>query len=308
MGAPGLYVSGPSRSGTTLLAAVLDAHPCVHMGYELIPPPRLDVTRLADLIETLAGEGARWPRAVGNRVRERTTPEVGQFVKRTARAGANADSLVAVLRRFAAEVDQAVTTTPDRVALARAIVLAHAPAPTAWTGFKAGGRELPAALALAPNSRAIGVIRDPRDVAASQIESGMAPNARTAAKRWSAHVRDLDALDDGALLLVRYEDLVATPAATIDRLCAGLGIEPDATMLRFPEAGVGVLAPGQTHASDAALRRGLFPDSVGRWRRHLDQAAISAVQARCAKRMVDFGYELASRNRRSGRRGEASGS
>lgn len=291
----GLYVSGPSRSGTTLLAAVLDAHSRVHMGYELIPPSRLEVRRLADLVETLAGEGAFWPRAVGNGVRERTTPETGRFVKRTARAGADAHSLVAVLRHFASETGEVLTTRRDRVALARAITVAHAPADTTWSGFKAGGRELSAALALAPGSRAVGIIRDPRDVAASQIDRGMAADAVAAAKRWVAHVRDLDVLEADAVVRVRYEDLVATPATTIDRLCADLGLEPEAAMLRFPQAGVGVLTPGQSHANDAALRRGFFSDSVGRWRQGLDQAATRAVERRCAKHMAEYGYELSSR-------------
>ncbi len=291
---PGLYVSGPSRSGTTLLAAVLDAHPRVHMGYELIPPPGLEVARLADQVESLAGQGARWPRAIGNRVRDRATAEIGQFVKRTARAGAGADSLVAALRRFAAEVAEVTTKMDDRVALARAIVLAHAPPGTTWAGFKAGGSQLRAALALTPGSRAVGIVRDPRDLAASQIESGMAPDAATAAKRWDAHLRELDAFDHTVLVQIRYEDLVATPATTIDRLCAALDIEADRAMLRFQEADVGVLVPGQTHANDAALRRGFFSDSVGRWRGQLGHAATAAVEERCAERMRELGYALSS--------------
>jgi hypothetical protein len=294
---PGLYVSGPSRSGTTLLAAVLDAHSGVHMGYELIPPARLEVLRLARLIETVTSAGAPWPRAVGNRVREQSTSEIGRFVKRTARAGADADSLVATLTRFAAEVTPVVGGPPDRVALARAIVRAHAPPGTIWTGFKAGGPELREALALAPGSRVIAIIRDPRDVVVSQIERGMSPDAPTAAKRWNAHLRNLEALDERAVLRVRYEDLVTTPVATLDRLCERLGIPAEEAMLRFSEAGVGVLATGQRHVNDAALRRGFFSDSVGRWRGQLSRAATKAVERRCGDRMAEYGYELTSPTR-----------
>jgi len=293
MTVPGLYVSGLSRSGTTLLAAVLDAHPRVHMGYELIPPAGLEVSGLAAQVETLTGEGVQWPRAIGNRIRDLMTPEVGQFVKRTARAGAVADSLVAVLRRFADEVAEVTAGMDERLALARAIVLAHAPPGTAWTGFKAGAPQLRAALGLAAGSQAVTIIRDPRDLAASQVESGMSPDAATVAMRWEAELRQLDALEE-ATLRIRYEDLVAAPAATIDRLCAALGIGADGAMLRFQEADIGVLVPGQAHANDVALRRGFFSDSVGRWRGQLSHAAAAQVEARCGKRMDELGYELST--------------
>lgn len=79
------------------------------------------------------------------------------------------------------------------------------------------------------------IIRDPRDMAYSVVQKarGVWKNSwpaslqdvRTVAKRW---VRLIDAMkrNEASLFTIRYEDLVAEPAATLNRLGEWLDIDP----------------------------------------------------------------------------------
>ncbi len=45
-----IFACGMSRSGTTLLTTILDSHPDISMGYELLP---VDLPAVADTIKLL---------------------------------------------------------------------------------------------------------------------------------------------------------------------------------------------------------------------------------------------------------------
>src|SRR5687767_13795464 len=94
---PMVFVCGMSRSGTTLLAAVLDAHSRIAMGYELIPPPTLSVLTLREhLRHSMAEVEGDFSRA-GSKLRHDGHQDVGQWLARCHRAGARADEVDAVL-------------------------------------------------------------------------------------------------------------------------------------------------------------------------------------------------------------------
>jgi hypothetical protein len=138
-----------------------------------------------------------------------------------------------------------------------------------------------------PGARYIHLLRDPRDVSASMMEQGWAGNLYTGARQW----REIEQEWDRALpsipaerrIEVRFEELTANPHATLERICAFVGVPYSERMLSYPEdTTYGPLDPhvaerwrqsyspwavrlAEAGASDMLERRGYAP-SGPRWR------------------------------------------
>lgn len=291
-----LYVAGVSRSGTTVMAAALDAHPAIHMGYELIPPADLNVAALTEALAAPEMATAAWPRKVGNLVAAKLGSHTGQFVKRTARAGATLESLRDALRPHRS------AATPlgiaERLDIAGDIVAAHAAEGVTHTGHKAQGPYLRLGLSRRDDARAVVMIRDPRAVVASQLRTGMAADPDVVARRWLSALDDADAAE-GRVRAVRYEDLVADPERALRDVLDWLGVPFSAVVVDFHRQPVGVLVDGQRHANDAMLRRGFVDDRVASWHEELTDEQAVAISRTCGGAMARFGYGPNARNRQT---------
>lgn len=141
---------------------------------------------------------------------------------------------------------------------------------------------LPVLHRLFPTAQYIHVVRDGRDVALSgyHVHFG-AKNAYTAAAEWQALLqkvaRDRAALPAGAMIEVRYEDLLSQPAAVFQRLIEFLAIDdPGGNVSRA----VGACAAAELRA-----------DNFGKWRHELtprEQAVFAAV---AGDSLRAYGYE-----------------
>jgi hypothetical protein len=165
---------------------------------------------------------------------------------------------------------------------------------------------LAAALRAYPESVAVHVIRDGRDVATSLLERGWLSAARTgaddarlaygphprfwveaerreefrqasdatrAAWAWRRYVTAAAAAPERTVQ-VRYEMLAADPQAAAGPVAAALGVPEDTVAERF----------SQVH-----------DQSVGRWRRDLTAAQLADVEREAGAALVGAGYELSSR-------------
>jgi hypothetical protein len=164
---------------------------------------------------------------------------------------------------------------------------------------------LAAALRAYPEAVAVHVIRDGRDVAASLLERGWLSAARTgaddarlafgpharfwvepgreddfdrasdatrAAWAWRRYVTAAGAVPDRTVE-VRYEQLVADPAAAAAPVAAALGVDASLVIEAF----------GAIHDR-----------SAGRWRRDLDADQLADVEREAGAALVALGYELSS--------------
>lgn len=81
--------------------------------------------------------------------------------------------------------------------------------------------------------------------------------------------------------LVRFEDVVAQPEATLDDLCAFLGLKAEPRMLEQKVTSKGALVGSAGFDAGAA----------DRWRSHIDGSAEAAIDLLLGRRLVEMGYE-----------------
>jgi len=168
-----VHVCGMSRSGTTLVTTMLDAHPSVSMGYELMPA---DLPSVSDLLRAVrdarsATDGSA--RRVGNHLKDAGFPSAGVFVKRAARACVEPDAFVEMLESLRDAGVTALDGMAERRLISREVVRRK----MRVEGTSIGGHKIGADLAGPmlrdePDAVIVFVIRDPRDVAASQQSRG----------------------------------------------------------------------------------------------------------------------------------------
>ncbi len=151
-------------------------------------------------------------------------------------------------------------------------------------------------LRLFPDARLIHIVRDVRDYCLSMRES-FGKDVRRAAHRWNAamlRIAERAERGEPALACVRYEALLARPAAELARLCDHLGVEYTETMLALD-------GPVENHGSTKG-RTGIVATNFGRWRSGLDARTARVIESIAWDGMKALGYapELAAGPRRLG--------
>jgi LPS sulfotransferase NodH len=281
------FVIGSPRSGTTLLRLMLTSHPA------LVVPPE------CGFAAWLHPQFAEW---------DGGTEQCGRFVAAVAASrkfdtwGLDADALAAA---FAADPPRSYAAACDRVY--RAYCLAAGKPAARWGDKNNFYLEHVARLrAIFPGARFIHQVRDGRDVACSYREvmamgsaSPYRPELPTGiadiARLWAGNVRtiahQLETIPPGDRFQVRYEDLVADPAATLAPLCAWLGVDFDVAMLRFHEANRELgLEPAATMDWKRRTTEPASAATVGRHRALLDAAEIGIFEDVAGAELRRFGY------------------
>jgi hypothetical protein len=167
---------------------------------------------------------------------------------------------------------------------------------------------IPAIGALLPEAHFIHVIRDPRDTVLSWQKTWFAPTRDPEAlgRGWQQFVRA--GRQGGAAvahyLETRYEDLVLRPERELRRICDFLALEYSAAMTDPSAQGAARLARlnGRTHRSGRVitreqrteihvnLARPPLPERVGVWRREMSEADRAAVERGAGALLHELGY------------------
>lgn len=269
-------IVGSGRSGTTLLRAMLDAHPDL-----AIPPESHFITRLAR-------QRGRYERSDGvtvdalledlRRERRFLAWELDEEALRASLGEAGPRDLPAALRvvyglyartrgksRFGDKTPNYVTSMPE---LAEFL----------------------------PESRFVHIVRDGRDATLSYLERGFGPDSVVSgALRWKRLVSAGRAagavLGAGRYLELRYEDLVEAPEESIRLVSDFLGLSFEPGMLGYHGHTDDVL-----RALDRSDHRGLgLPPTKGmrNWRSEMAPADLWAFDAIAGELLGELGYERA---------------
>ncbi len=270
-----IFIIATPRSGTTLLTALLHAHPSIAM------PPE---TRFLPVIyRERESFGDLRVEANRRRVAERITAKGTMFGD---------------LRMDKAQVIEAVTNAPPTLGSLFATVwqeFARSRGKRRWGEKRpAYWREPKTILRLFPTAQIIHLVRDPRACAASLNRVTWWPGGvpRSAAV-WHMSNRDLDRLGRGLsadqYYRLRYEDLFTDQRAELERLCQFLGEDFDEAMITHSDAARDIVpARKKWHK---LVEGPLDSTRVEAWRRELAPAEIGLVELIGRRQMARHGYQ-----------------
>ena len=285
---PAPFVVGVNRSGTTLLRLMLDSHP------QLAIPPETHF--VPDVIRLARRDGGTRVRMVRTMTRHARWGDFGLDAKE--------------LRSRVAHVKPARS---GPVVRAFYELYAESQNKPRW-GDKTPRymRAMPRIQRALPEARFIHIIRDGRDVAVSQNERALAGGEASmaeAAGRWRRRINTarVHAADLPAYREVRYEDLVAEPARTLQGICEYIELPYDDAMLRYYERAATRLTEIDRDLGDAQegpIRAGserleghsmtLQPPSTercGRWRDEMAAADAVEFERVAGDLLAELGYE-----------------
>jgi Sulfotransferase family len=314
-----LLVTGPARSGTTLVARMLGAHPEIEMAVDPLFPL---FRSLRNALVRHAGDPAvralSDPSAplqdyyfTADRIRVLDAIQAGNlnvpfddaeraFLQEQLAARATIES------PHLADGLSALRGSTYRDLFDECFcVIAQEGGATddGWVGTKeVWVIEFFAALHRAyPDLRMIVVQRDPRAIVASNLGMARTDPSQVAhvlsfARHWRkqeafvAHYRTIPELAD-SLLPVRYEHLLTDPQGTAEAVCAFLGIRVDPAMIdstAYRGADGGVWTANTSFESSGP---GIRPELAERWRTSLPPTTVALVELVCGAEMRVAGYK-----------------
>jgi hypothetical protein len=291
--APAPFVVGVSRSGTTLVRLMLDAHPAL-----AIPPETQFVPGLLRVMARLERKGLS-DAELRRRALERITG-----ARRWNDFGLPPDAL----ERGLEALDP---VTPGGVVRAFFGAYAELLGKPRW-GSKSPGYMKSMALISrhVPEARFIHLVRDPRDVAASLRELSWGPDdVGEAAHDWVSKIEQAreqaGELPPGAYLELRYEDLIEDPAPAVRAIAEMIELDWDDAMLSYHEHADermrevhrdvarphgGVITAEERRRQHALLSQPPTPSRIGRWRTDLSDEERRRVESVAAPLMAELGY------------------
>jgi hypothetical protein len=269
-----VFVVGMPRSGTTLVSALLDAHPDL----AILPETHFYTRcRREETGETAAAVWDRLQQQPGFQDAAFTAEEKEQIRSRVPPGGAPADLLRAVGTAYAERAGASAwgEKTPDH--------LAHLD--RMRTEF--------------PDGVYLGIVRDARDVCLSL--QGLPWNRDTVMesawtwRRYQEMLRDHRKQAPERVRIIRYEDLLAQPRETLRSILTWLEAPASADridrMLAF-HAGESGPADPDREPWKQKTRRPIDPSNREKWRTQMSPARRWMVQAITGATLTGFGYPV----------------
>lgn len=268
------FLVGRSRSGTTLLRAILDSHP------DLAIPPE------AHFLVPMA------------RTRHRYEHDAGFDVDKFCIDLARHESF-SWWQIDSAELASAMTPPPTSLpdALRRLYASYAARQSKSRYGDKTpdNAERLTLISGIFPEACFIHIVRDGRDVALSQIAHGFMPRLEHAAYFWDRTIRRAReasrSLGESRYREVRYEELVADPVATVSRLCDSLDLSFREEMLRYFERADEILYPKMRHDENVYRPPTM---RLRDWRAQMAPGDVALFESIAGDSLEAAGYERAS--------------
>ena len=303
-----IIIHGMSRSGTTLLNVMLDAHPAVAMSYD-VTPNRMEmdlaaaISLAADVLDQHGYTSLTDPAdaesfdALCNALQSRAGTD-GHALSRLfvvcRRSLVSPNETLAALRQAHASGVEDLADDFARLKIGAFIVEAK----RARLGRDHAGAKIiyppEKVIEIYPGARYLLIIRDPRDVYASHVRVGWEAEPEKIARGWRVRVERLHQLEADPrfeVLHVPFEQLIAEPATWSDRMCDFLGIPLVDIARQFDQAGtfeVDRAFDGNEHIF--WQRRGLDEGRIGHWEKLISQDEGKRIIAVCGEQMAELGY------------------
>lgn len=283
-----IFVRGMSRSGGTLLCTLLDAHPEISFSFELYPPLLLQPEPID--LQTLARK-VRAAKTLKAAAALAPTQKFRTFVNRLPRGGIGPSEFGDVLQQLADEN----LSLSDLSGCFRTVQLCceikqRRENSQRW-GAKCNGA-VEGYLDAFPDAQFIDILRDGRDVLASQQNTGsFNPDPTALAQSWlKLHQRFLklqEMLPD-QVLVIKYEDLTSDPVETTQQICRFLRLPYVEDMQNFYKQDLTLFKAN--HLSGERISSKIDSTKVGRWRSELSPEDIRAFEEHAGSALTEWGY------------------
>lgn len=268
------FIGGDGRSGTTLLSIMLDSHP------------------LMVCIPELHFNGAQ------NLGRDTVEGRNDRFLVRCARAGFPQTAVLAGIHKMLERPGWEGNKFRERCDVIRQMADAAVmrDAKECW-GLKImkeitrPGRYLK----VFPDAKFLCMVRDPRDVYASQKQwptwGYTSPSdASEGFLKVTSSFRAWCDENHGRGMFVRYETLVDQPTETMSKVLEFLGLPWSTRVLQHTEFGHALTASNVGHYSKDQVRKPVNDSAIGRYRQDLTEAEIDTINRQCSEEMDRWRY------------------
>lgn len=285
------FISGLSRSGTTLLSVMLDSHPRVVFGAELLPVrlPQLSVAE--KIIKLYMLQHNYEYKFLGSYIKENFDRDLGVFITRIYRSGITFDDMMRVLLATS-KFNRNHFDLRSRMEIAFDLIRTRVKRENALlSGFKFSSSSLFDALCLFPNGKFICIVRDPRDVVLSQLKRGFSSSVERICKNWNAYIknyRKFQKIYPDNIRIIRYEDLVRSPMRLMSTIFEILTIDIDDSIFKFYSSSSPI--HNGSHPNARRLRMNFQVDNIGLGRKNLSKRQINTIESICKESIVDYGY------------------
>lgn len=275
------FVVSSGRSGTTLLASILDKHP------EIIIPPEQFVLKNSivkyslynriewlDLVSIIVGEFSRISGTMNWQL------ETGSLIEKLWHTPAEERSLYRIIDSIFIEYghqhQQSFEVWGDK-----------SPMTTDYLDF---------VLPVFPNAKFIGLVRDPRDVAASIFEKNEKADLKYVVRKWKNAFHQQQRVyklhGPEKVKRITYEDLVRKPEETVNKVCNLLGVEQDYSILEKTDGQSYLEKLGEVGNSKAFLNVAspINTKSIGRYKSVLDKSVVREIEEQLSSELRSLNY------------------
>jgi hypothetical protein len=286
-----VFVRGLSRSGGTLMTTILDAHPELAMSYEiyehLLTPPENCKDYLSDLISKLSKFSSI------NFGQKNVNAKLNKFISRASRSGVTKKQILELL------VEQknsglGLNDFSDRMFFIERIALVKA----SQENKSGWGAKILSVYEqiydIYPDSFFLFMLRDGRDIAASRKNVGnFNQTIQKVARSWLRQTIKFEKFisNNGVHgMLVRYENLAKKPKNELKKVLDFLGLPWNEKVLKFYELNLTIHQKPEGHLSGRQIKSPINTESIGRWKKELDQKEIDEFESIASKTLKKYGY------------------
>ena len=288
------FIIPRSRTGGTLFATMLGAHPGLSMAYEIYPEKLCDSHgkpfAISELITTLK---ASYDVSAATWVKQLPNNNFRVFCARARRSGLEPEIILEELSNFysAGGHFNDLYGQLDFIDL-----LLNRQRTLAKKQFCGGKMRVDPFILQArnPNSTFFMMIRDGRDVFDSRQNTGdLKLSAEECARDWVTSILEFENfLCHGANgCFIKYEELVVNPEAMLKQAFSHLPIDYHENMLNYVESNPALLNAPHGHLSANQIFEGLNSSSIGRWKRSSKKEDIQTFMSIAKETMLKFGYQ-----------------
>ena len=295
-----IFIHGMSRSGTTLMNALLDVHPDISMSYELYPnyltghgdviEKQIDFSSLSYLLRNLSKD------EVYNLLQEEKGTYL-DFIRYLAVAGHSDLSPrdIGNLLREYLKIYNNIHTYEDSLRFVGvcASLKMNRLGKKVW-GAKSQGKFDKYKLVW-PEAKFIYMLRDGRDILASQLNTGnFNPDVEKVAKAWTSKIKTFNNLVKDKKIngfVVKYEELAKNTEDTLKKLFNKLEIEFHENSLNHSDHDISLLHEPRGQLSAEQVSKPIDTSSIGRWKKDLDEKSIKKFNSIAHKELEDYGYD-----------------